>query len=238
MGKNNQQYQNQNQNQQGKEDPNANATAQQSANNNSTADNVAAAINAAAPGTSPAQQPVVEPVVQPAIQVLAPNPAIIVNDQTPLRNVETVGVQLTGLAAGFIEQLHEYRVKMHPAIPIDPVAGARMQVALFRTLVNMINNSADQFHGAFFTTLAIFHKHREEAFGEKSIARFSNLVQLNTHERETFHALLNMFVCTANPAKNVRDLNLKMIDFDKTFRRGFITEQGKQRVLAFYNLDK
>ena len=130
-----------------------------------------------------------------------------------------------------LAQIQEYVVNMRPKRPMLESEGARHQVILYRTLINIINNIDEDFVTVFSTILRLFEEHRDDVFHEMYVFRFMEHITLSDIERKAFHRLLNLLRISA-PIKG-RDLALKQVDFNSTLQYG-ITEIGKQRIYAFF----
>lgn len=152
----------------------------------------------------------------------------IVDADRVLKNVPTA--HQTG-----IQRLMEYAEKMHPSRPIEDNEGAKMQAALFRIIQNTINREEVYFKQIFAAILAIFTHHKSGAFKEINVFRFMDNVTLNEVERKAFTNLLNMIKLLG--PKESRTVALKQIDMSKALRYG-LTDNGRQRVLNFFNVSK
>lgn len=144
------------------------------------------------------------------------------------------GNGLTGVVAGHIEFVEMYCEAMNPKKSMSAAEAARHQVGLYRTIVNILNNSGEQFSKAYATLLKLFNTHKDGALGTRAVYRAADVVPLNADERATFHALLDLLILTADPQS--RKTALRQVDLNKTFRTKNLNEQTKQRVMNFYNL--
>lgn len=149
-------------------------------------------------------------------------------------SLSVTGHGLTGVPAGYINFIEDYCVTMNPKKPMSAAEAARHQLGLYRTLVNVLNNSGEQFTKVYATLLKLFQQHKDGALSTLAVYRAADMVALNAEERQTFHSLLDLLILTADPQS--RKVALKQVDLGKTFRTKIINEQTKQRVLNFYNV--
>lgn len=131
-----------------------------------------------------------------------------------------------------IDAILTYAENMKPGRQMNPIDGARHQVNLYRTFQFMVNNESKDFTKLFATVLRIVEELRTGAFGDRYAFRFTDVVQLNKQDINSFTRFLNL-LSTAAPVKGRQDA-IKQIDFSKTLEYGF-TDEGRQRILAFFN---
>lgn len=134
-----------------------------------------------------------------------------------------------------IQRLLEYCVKMNPSKPIEIQEGVKAQVALFRIIQNTINREDTYFRQLFAAILALFAYEKTGVFKEENVFRFMDSITLNDVERKAFTRLINL-VKLLGP-KESRAVALKQVNFTSSLQYG-LTDEGRQRVLGFFNVTK
>jgi hypothetical protein len=134
-----------------------------------------------------------------------------------------------------IQRLMEYATKMDPRKPIDPPEGAKAQVTLFRIIQNTINREETYFRQIFAAILAMFTHDKTGVFKEANVFRFMDNVALNETERKAFVRLVDMIKLLG--PKDSRAVALKQVDMSKTLQMG-LTDEGRRRILNFFNINK
>jgi hypothetical protein len=134
-----------------------------------------------------------------------------------------------------IQRLMEYAVKMDPRKPIEATDGAKAQVALFRIIQNTINREETYFRQIFAAILAMFTHDKTGVFKETNVFRFMDNVALNDTERKAFVRLIDMIKLLG--PKDSRVTALKQVDMSKALQFG-MTDEGRRRVLNFFNINK
>lgn len=134
-----------------------------------------------------------------------------------------------------IQRLLEYCVKMNPSKPIETQEGVKTQVALFRIIQNTINREDTYFRQLFAAILALFAYEKTGVFKEENVFRFMDSITLNDIERKAFTRLINL-VKLLGP-KESRVVALKQVNFTSSLQYG-LTDEGRQRVLGFFNVTK
>lgn len=189
---------------------------------------------------NPAPAPVVEAAAAKSVEeaapvAAAPADAPVVAAPAPAEvqpMILPVHVGLVGQSA--IASLQQYVINMKPRTPIEPGTGARHQQSLYRALINIIDKTGNDFEPVFGAALQLFHNHADGAFHEKHVFRFMEHVQLSPDERTAFQRLLNMMKLAADPKG--RHIALKQMNFESTLKAPMVSEAGRQRVMAFFNL--
>ena len=140
----------------------------------------------------------------------------------------------SALTKGTITDLLQYSKEMGPNSRITPVTGAPKQVALYRSLMNGINNGSNDFPIMFSTILRIVYELKTTgAFQEKLIYRYFPSMALNKADRDAFAALIHTLITLS--ATSGRATAMKQIDFNKLTAFGY-TQAGRQRLLSFFNI--
>lgn len=190
-------------------------------------------------------------IAQPApaptpVSAPAPTPKVVVKEKAPVAKaavVETTNsgefdrlvAQIPANRLAPIHRLKEYIEAMHPKRPLSVEEGVRQQVALFKTLQNVINREDEHFRPIFAAILALFDQHKSGVFHETNVFRFMDNVTLNDNERKAFQRLVNLIKVTA--AKSSRAAAIKQVNLPDSLRFG-LTDEGRQRVNDFYNTGK
>jgi hypothetical protein len=162
----------------------------------------------------------------------------VVNDWIEVTGIPDADRVLKGVPPAHqvgIQRLMEYAVKMNPTRPIDSTDGAKLQASLFRIIQNVINREDTYFRQIFTAILAIFTHDKSGAFKEVNVYRFMDNIPINDIERKAFVRLLNM-IRLLGP-KEGRSVALKQIDMTQTLQFG-LTDNGRQKVLNFFNVSK
>jgi hypothetical protein len=137
-----------------------------------------------------------------------------------------------GSAINVIHSIKAYMLAMAPGKMISPVDGARQQVLLFRSVQTAINSVDKDFTLLFATILKIVDDNSEGVFNARYIFRFTDEITLNPADRQAFVRIMNL-ITTAAPVAG-RSTAIKQVDFTRTLEFSF-TEEGKRKVLAFFN---
>ncbi len=188
-----------------------------------------------------AKEPVIE--TKEETKVVAPTSTTV----EQLLDKKPQGVELSQPCQDLIDQIRQsgdkvgidaidailtYSENMKPGRQMNPTDGARHQVNLYRTFQFMVNNESKDFTKLFATVLRIVEELRNGAFGDRYAFRFTDVIQLNKQDINSFTRFLNL-LNTASAVKG-RQEAIKQIDFSKTLEYGF-TDEGRQRILAFFN---
>lgn len=107
-------------------------------------------------------------------------------------------VSETPLAAGPFHQLFAYLNTMQPGKVMDPVAGARQQVALYRTMQTILKSTVN-FQLAFTCLLRVVMDNDQDdgAFGDRYIFRFFDNISLTTQDQHGLRHLINVLKIAA-----------------------------------------
>lgn len=141
--------------------------------------------------------------------------------------------KLGTMAEMTLNQVTGYVAAMAPGLPVQLKDALVQQVVLYRALTNAINKTDTDFRAVWNTILRLFLEHKDGVFSERYVYRHFDNVALELNDRRAFQRLLNLAILTADPKS--RSLALKQIDMQKTLEFG-VTEEGRSRILGFYNL--
>ena len=200
--------------------------------------------SAPAPAPAPALAPAIAPkVVAPApvkkpVAVVQPKPAAAapVEDFPKVTGFPEVDRLLKNVPATNqtgILRIMDYIAAMHPKRPMDEKSGARAQAMLYKVLQNTINREDEHFRAIFSAILMLFEVEPTGVFKEVNLFRFMDQVELTQSDRKAFERILNL-IKVMGP-KEGRAQAVKQVSFDNSLRFG-LTEQGRQRVLDFFNV--
>lgn len=170
-----------------------------------------------------------EEVVQAAPQVQEVKQDVLIDGTDALIQEAVTKVGVSAKLA--LMSIADYMVAMQPRRPIDNAKGSQQQIALYRAITGIINNTEADFQVAFSTLLNLFHKHRAGVFHEVNVFRFTEHITLNKDETTAFLRLLNLLKLTADP--KAREVALRQVRLEDTLAFG-INDAGKQRVLEFF----
>lgn len=133
-----------------------------------------------------------------------------------------------------ITRLFAYIDKMNPKRPESEKVGSIEQVALYHSIINIINNEK-YFEPLFTALLRLFNNYSTPAdvFHEYNASRFIQSVPLNVEERRAFNNLVCFLRLMANP--KTRAINTRTMDHSRLLSHG-LSEEGRNRVVAFMQL--
>lgn len=132
-----------------------------------------------------------------------------------------------------INRILMYIERMAPKRPIDTKSGVTEQVALYRSLQNIINRQETYFTQLFSAVLYLFKTEAKGALGDKYRMRFMDNITLHAGDRKAFQHLTQVLAILADPKS--RDLGLRQVDMSKALENG-LTAQGQQRVLHYFGV--
>jgi hypothetical protein len=131
-----------------------------------------------------------------------------------------------------VNSLEAYSAKMAPGIPIDVEVGAHEQWVLWSTLRSVIQSAPDEeFKRLWSIVLAYAEEHKDGAFTEGCLFRFSEYWRFDLEELAGFHRILNLIKATSNI--DTRAKSLRTVDLTRTLDKG-ISERGRSRLVSFY----
>ena len=176
--------------------------------------------------------PVVAPTPEPQISTTIPDVVVPVITPTPVSAIPTNTIENASILGKILYQnVVDYIAAMAPRKPVLVSDGVRSQVQLFRSLTNIINNLESDFNVVFGSVLQLFNEHSEGSFHETRVFRFFDNIPLSKEESTSFQRLLNLIKVTADPKS--RSTALKQVNIAASLE--FVSEKGKQKVMAFFN---
>lgn len=183
----------------------------------------------------PTPAPKVETVAAPADSTV-----VVVDAVTPVAKNAELKNKLASIMRtvpethhGDITRVLAYLEAMAPKRPINPKDGAKEQVALYRSIQNIINRQEEHFTPLFSALLHIFKSEFNGALGDRYRLRFLESIELGAGDRKAFQKITHLLHITADPVG--RERALKTIDIARAVENG-LTAQGQSRVLNFYNV--
>lgn len=184
---------------------------------------------AQAPVTSAAAEP--EPVAE--VQQIAPS---VLTPVAPTALVDLLPMGASAVSKIVINELENYIAEATVALTkrITDERGAAMQSSLYRALKGAVNAPEAEFAHVMNITLAAIHEHRDTVFHATKVMHFMPHLNLAPAHINSFRKLVNMFTAMAD--KEGRGLAKKQVNFEASLEHKDITEQARQRVMAFFNV--
>lgn len=185
---------------------------------------------------------VVTPVaVTPAAPVVVEPPkAVVVEAAQPVAsNASTVGhlnVILKDVPGAYqidINRILTYLERMSPKRPIDTKAGVAEQIALYRSIQNIINRQEAYFTQLFTALLFLFKAEANGALNDRYRMRFMENITLPVGDRKAFANITQMLAILADPKS--RPTAMKQVNMVRALENG-LTADGRKRVLAYFDM--
>jgi len=182
-----------------------------------------------APAPEEAKQPEVQ--VPPVVQEASKKTNEVVTDiQVLLDKIKAEG---TPTEQALLKGLDAYVNVMAPGKAVDSKTGALQQHTLWQNLRFVVQSSPDgEFSRLWNLVLAFAHLHKDGAFHERYIMRFSEDWHYDLDDLTAFQRLINLIKLTADSAK--REQTLKQVDINRTLDKGF-NDRGRTRLISFYS---
>lgn len=200
-------------------------------NGSASVDSGTTSSDAAGSGNAPSPAPVViPPVPQPDPVVIT---APITEASSAVAWLEEFAKTASVDAKAIINSILTYVRDMAPGKTQTPEAIQRQQMNLHVALTGAINRLDGEFKHVWGGVLKLFHEHRDGVFSERYVYRQLQNAPMNPQQRAAFQNVVNMIKLTADPQG--RKVGLKQFDKARTMQHG-LTEQGRNKLLAFYNL--
>lgn len=131
------------------------------------------------------------------------------------------------------EVLERYALNMKPGKLTPDAEGATHQVALYRTLIQVLDRPGPEFMPLWTLILQFANEHMKDVFHPKYLYRFFSHLKLSKVEIRNFERLLNMISLTADPKS--RALGLKQFDLKITLK--YLAKPNiVQNVRAYYSI--
>lgn len=221
----------------------------ENANSSGTSDSVATG-DVATPATSNTSgeekllvatpDQLVAPVAQVAEAVVVVDAPVVVEKAVPVPEsaattdtLETILKSVPSTNQTDINRILMYIGRMKPGRPIDSKTGVNEQVALYRSIQNIINRQEDYFTQLFTALLYLFQAEGTGALGDRYRMRFMDSVTLHAGDRKGFQYLTQMLHMLADLQS--RDVMMSQINMELALQNG-LTPDGRTRVLNYFNV--
>lgn len=146
---------------------------------------------------------------------------------------DKIKVEGTATEQALIKGLDAYVAVMAPGKAVDAKTGALQQHTLWQNLRFIIQSSPDgEFDRLWNMVLAYAHMHKDGAFHERYIMRFSEEWHYDLEDLTAFQRLINLVKLTADSTKRAQAI--KNVDINRTLEKGF-NDRGRTRLISFYN---
>lgn len=172
-------------------------------------------------------EPLTPPVVKAAVQ----------KKEEPVSDMQVMFDKIkedgTPTEQALLKALDAYVNVLAPGKAVDPKLGAFHQHTLWQTLRFTVQSSPEgEFNRLWNIVLAFAQLHKDGAFHERYIMRFSEDWHYDLEELTAFQRLINLIKLTADHTK--RQANLRQVDINRTLERGF-NDHGRTRLISFYS---
>ena len=129
-------------------------------------------------------------------------------------------------------ELDSYAQVMEPGKEVSGKEGARQQLRLFRIIERVFNRVENKdFKPCMDALIGFFHEHANDVTGDQHLYRFAAEWTAEAEEFTAFTRFVSLLSMTADPKS--RELLVKNLSFEYYLEFG-LTENGRQRVLAYY----
>jgi hypothetical protein len=134
-----------------------------------------------------------------------------------------------------ITRLYDYVDRMDPSKRENEDVGAAEQVALYRSIVGIIDGPEEYFQPMFTALLRMFNAFSgpRDVFHDHNCSRYMQVVTLNADERKAFNNLVCFLKLMANP--ETRHVTARTTDHTRLLAYG-LTDTGRNRVTSFLDL--
>lgn len=132
-----------------------------------------------------------------------------------------------------INRVLVYIERMAPKRAIDPKAACQEQVALYKSIQNIINRQEQYFTQLFTALLYLFNAESKGALGDRYRMRFMENVALPVGDRKAFEKITQTLYILADPRS--RQLALAQVNMERALENG-LTVDGRNRVLEYFGL--
>lgn len=134
-----------------------------------------------------------------------------------------------------LTRIYDYIERMDPSKRENEEMGSGEQVALYRSIVNIIDGKEEYFQPMFTALLRLFNTYNgpRQVFHDYNCSRYMQVVTLNTDERKAFNNLICFLKLMANPEN--RHVVARTTDHTRLLAYG-LTDTGRNRVVSFLDL--
>lgn len=127
--------------------------------------------------------------------------------------------------------MQEYLKHMSPGVANDTETGVRMQLLLWRTIKNVVEND-DGFREAFRLLIAYFKEYRNGAFHETYVHRFHPDLTMQPGEITGFTRMVNLLTVAAG-LTNKNDIR-KFVNLSASFDTA-LSDSARNRVMNYFD---
>lgn len=127
--------------------------------------------------------------------------------------------------------MQEYLKHMSPGVSNDTETGVRMQLLLWRTIKNVVEND-DGFREAFRLLIAYFKEYRNGAFHETYVHRFHPDLTMQPGEITGFTRMVNLLTVAAG-LTNKNDIR-KFVNLSASFDTA-LSDSARNRVMNYFD---
>ena len=127
--------------------------------------------------------------------------------------------------------MQEYLKHMSPGVANDTETGVRMQLLLWRTIKNVVEND-DGFREAFRLLIAYFKEYRDGAFHETYVHRFHPDLTMQPGEITGFTRMVNLLTVAAG-LTNKNDIR-KFVNLSASFDTA-LSDSARNRVMNYFD---
>lgn len=132
-----------------------------------------------------------------------------------------------------IGRVFSYLETMAPKRQVDVNTGCNEQVALYKSIQNIVNRNELYFKPLFTALLVIFKENAQLSLNDRYRLRFMESVRMNSGDRQAFINLTHVLSLLADPQS--RELSKTQLNFDKALGDG-LTPDGRNRVLNYFEV--
>jgi hypothetical protein len=129
--------------------------------------------------------------------------------------------------------LEKYTTDMGLSNIHTPQSGIVHQKTLWLTIKHVLTSlPREEFRFAWNLVLAFVHQHSNQSFNPRYVYRFAHMWDGAKAELAAFHGILDLMIMTADSA--TRDIKFKQVNFDTAINNEYITDEGRSRLISFY----
>ena len=182
----------------------------------------------------------IEPVapVAPAAPVV--EKAVVVEAAVPVSANASTNEQLASILKDVpvahqidISRIQAYLERMAPKRPVDAKTVVNEQVALYRSIQNIVNRQEQYFTQLFTALLFIFKvEGKTGALSDRYRARGMENITLHAGDRKAFLNITQVLHMLADPKS--REVAMGQVNFERALENG-LTAEGRKRVLDYFS---
>ena len=131
-----------------------------------------------------------------------------------------------------ISRIQAYLERMAPKRPVDAKTVVNEQVALYRSIQNIVNRQEQYFTQLFTALLFIFKvEGKTGALSDRYRARGMENITLHAGDRKAFLNITQVLHMLADPKS--REVAMGQVNFERALENG-LTAEGRKRVLDYF----